>query len=84
MLQAAQKALHNQTGVDLISALQSKSCIEFGRPRWEAVFDSLSAEHPNKRIGVFVCGPVVGSLPLFLPRHTLGTYADVHLLESHL
>ncbi len=31
----------------------------FGRPKWDKIFKDIKKDHPGKRVGVFVCGPVV-------------------------
>ena len=31
----------------------------FGRPKWDKIFKDIKKNHPGKRVGVFVCGPVV-------------------------
>ena len=31
----------------------------FGRPKWNKIFEDIKKNHPGKRVGVFVCGPVV-------------------------
>ena len=34
----------------------------FGRPKWDKIFTDIKKKHPGKRVGVFVCGPVVSCL----------------------
>ena len=33
----------------------------FGRPKWDKIFKDIKKDHPGKRVGVFVCGPVVSA-----------------------
>ena len=33
----------------------------FGRPKWDKIFTDIKQKHPGKRVGVFVCGPVVSA-----------------------
>ena len=58
-LQMAQEAMHEQTGVDLVTGMRSKLATVFGRPKWDEIFAGIKERHPEKRVGVFVCGPTV-------------------------
>jgi len=40
---------------DSITGLCSHT--NFGRPRWGEIFDKIAEKHPQKKIGVFMCGP---------------------------
>ncbi|KAK9691923.1 hypothetical protein RND81_09G229100 [Saponaria officinalis] len=51
LLQSLQDA---KDGVDIVSGTRVKT--HFGRANWEAVFNHVANNHPNKRVGVFYCG----------------------------
>ncbi|KAL5983808.1 hypothetical protein ACLOJK_017900 [Asimina triloba] len=52
MLQCLQ---HAKNGVDVVSGTRVKT--HFARPNWRAVFKQIAVNHPEKRVGVFYCGP---------------------------
>lgn len=56
-LKMFQQFVHDQTGKDIVSGLNSKQLTHFGRPDWDAVFNEARTRHPGEEIGVFYCGP---------------------------
>ncbi|XP_024361705.1 respiratory burst oxidase homolog protein B [Physcomitrium patens] len=50
-----QSLYHAKNGVDLVSGTRART--HFARPNWKDVFANLTFTHPEKRIGVFYCGP---------------------------
>lgn len=46
---------HAKNGVDVVSGTRART--HFARPNWKNVFTNMADTHPNKRIGVFYCGP---------------------------
>ena len=59
-VQMAQEAMHEQTGVDLVTGMRSKVATVFGRPKWNRILEGVKERHPGTRVGVFVCGPQAG------------------------
>uniref|UniRef100_H3A6K7 NADPH oxidase 2 n=1 Tax=Latimeria chalumnae TaxID=7897 RepID=H3A6K7_LATCH len=53
--QAAYFTVHHEAETDVITGLKQKTL--YGRPEWENEFKTIASNHPNKRIGVFLCGP---------------------------
>ncbi|KAK7269361.1 hypothetical protein RIF29_22086 [Crotalaria pallida] len=53
---------HAKSGVDIVSGTRVKT--HFARPNWRNVFKHAALKHPDKRVGVFYCGPhgLVGEL----------------------
>eukprot|EP01102_Stenamoeba_stenopodia_P013604 TRINITY_DN4438_c0_g3_i1.p1 TRINITY_DN4438_c0_g3~~TRINITY_DN4438_c0_g3_i1.p1 ORF type:complete len:560 (-),score=66.87 TRINITY_DN4438_c0_g3_i1:1030-2709(-) len=43
------------SNLDPITQLESRT--NYGRPRWEAIFEDIRERHSNSEIGVFFCGP---------------------------
>ncbi|EGZ28224.1 hypothetical protein PHYSODRAFT_466632 [Phytophthora sojae] len=56
-LKMFQEFVHEQTGKDFVSGMDTKQLTHFGRPDWERVFSDASAKHPGEEVGVFCCGP---------------------------
>ena len=56
-LQMFQEFVHEQTGKDFVSGLNTKQLTHFGRPDWDKVFSTVKANHPGEEVGVFYCGP---------------------------
>ncbi|CAH0489351.1 unnamed protein product [Peronospora farinosa] len=52
-----QEFVHEQTGKDFVSGLNTKQLTHFGRPDWDKVFSNAKANHPGEEVGVFYCGP---------------------------
>ena len=42
---------------DAITGLRTPT--NFGRPQFENIFQTMKEKYPNKKIGVFFCGPEV-------------------------
>ncbi|XP_028633439.1 cytochrome b-245 heavy chain [Grammomys surdaster] len=53
--QANHFAVHHDEEKDVITGLKQKTL--YGRPNWDNEFKTIASEHPNTRIGVFLCGP---------------------------
>lgn len=53
--QANHFAVHHDEEKDVITGLKQKTL--YGRPNWDNEFKTISSQHPNTRIGVFLCGP---------------------------
>ncbi|XP_034341100.1 NADPH oxidase 2 [Arvicanthis niloticus] len=53
--QANHFAVHHDEEKDVITGLKQKTL--YGRPNWDNEFKTIANEHPNTRIGVFLCGP---------------------------
>nr|XP_048317264.1 cytochrome b-245 heavy chain isoform X2 [Myodes glareolus] len=53
--QADHFAVHHDEEKDVITGLKQKT--QYGRPNWENEFKTIASQHPNTRIGVFLCGP---------------------------
>jgi len=52
---------HGYAGKDIVTGVDSRTAIHFGRPNWDKIFKHIKKKHPLGRIGVFYCGmPVVG------------------------
>ncbi|KUF87590.1 Respiratory burst oxidase protein D [Phytophthora nicotianae] len=56
-LKMFQEFVHEQTGKDFVSGLNTKQLTHFGRPDWDKVFSEAKANHPGEEVGVFYCGP---------------------------
>ena len=56
-LKMFQEFVHEQTGKDIVSGLNTKQLTHFGRPDWDKVFAEARANHPGEEVGVFYCGP---------------------------
>ncbi|KAF0682618.1 Aste57867_25255 [Aphanomyces stellatus] len=56
-LKMIQAVVHDATGRDVVSGLNSKQMAHFGRPNWDAVFSNLVRKHRGEEVGVFFCGP---------------------------
>ncbi|KAG2521468.1 hypothetical protein BBO99_00007186 [Phytophthora kernoviae] len=56
-LKMFQEFVHEQTGKDFVSGLNTKQLTHFGRPDWDKIFSEAKAEHPGEEVGVFYCGP---------------------------
>lgn len=56
-LKLVQVAVHNQTGMDVMSGLNGRVLTRFGRPDWSHIFQNLQMKHSNDTIGVFYSGP---------------------------
>ncbi|CAH0489367.1 unnamed protein product [Peronospora farinosa] len=56
-LKMFQEFVHEQTGKDFVSGLNTKQLTHFGRPDWDKVFSNAKANHPGEEVGVFYCGP---------------------------
>ncbi|CAH0477337.1 unnamed protein product [Peronospora belbahrii] len=56
-LKMFQAFVHEQTGKDFVSGLNTKQLTHFGRPDWDKVFSEAKANHPREEVGVFYCGP---------------------------
>nr|XP_021518265.1 cytochrome b-245 heavy chain [Meriones unguiculatus] len=48
-------AVHHDEEKDVITGLKQKTL--YGRPNWDNEFKTIASQHPNTRIGVFLCGP---------------------------
>ncbi|KAF3437654.1 hypothetical protein FNV43_RR20410 [Rhamnella rubrinervis] len=46
-----------KNGVDVVSGTRFKS--HFGGPNWRQVYNSIAAQHPDTRVGVFYCGSLM-------------------------
>ncbi|XP_004689998.1 PREDICTED: cytochrome b-245 heavy chain [Condylura cristata] len=53
--QANHFAVHHDEEKDVITGLKQKTL--YGRPNWDNEFKTIASQHPNTRIGVFLCGP---------------------------
>ncbi|XP_039111773.1 cytochrome b-245 heavy chain [Hyaena hyaena] len=53
--QADHFAVHHDEEKDVITGLKQKTL--YGRPNWDNEFKTIASQHPNTRIGVFLCGP---------------------------
>ncbi|XP_014687259.1 cytochrome b-245 heavy chain [Equus asinus] len=53
--QASHFAVHHDEEKDVITGLKQKTL--YGRPNWDNEFKTIASQHPNTRIGVFLCGP---------------------------
>ncbi|XP_066105731.1 cytochrome b-245 heavy chain [Saccopteryx bilineata] len=53
--QANHFAVHHDEEKDVITGLKQKTL--YGRPNWDNEFKTIAGQHPNTRIGVFLCGP---------------------------
>ncbi|XP_064628369.1 cytochrome b-245 heavy chain-like [Lineus longissimus] len=53
--QARNIVLHEDDDEDAITGLQQKT--QYGRPQWDTIFPAIAQANPEKRIGVFCCGP---------------------------
>ncbi|XP_072471283.1 NADPH oxidase 2 isoform X1 [Notamacropus eugenii] len=53
--QATHFTVHHDEEKDVITGLKQKTL--YGRPNWENEFKTIASQHPNTRIGVFLCGP---------------------------
>ncbi|EFB23049.1 hypothetical protein PANDA_001343, partial [Ailuropoda melanoleuca] len=53
--QADHFAVHHDEEKDVITGLKQKTL--YGRPNWDNEFKTIAGQHPNTRIGVFLCGP---------------------------
>ncbi|MBZ3870721.1 Cytochrome b-245 heavy chain [Sciurus carolinensis] len=53
--QANHFAVHHDEEKDVITGLKQKTL--YGRPNWDNEFKAIASQHPNTRIGVFLCGP---------------------------
>ncbi|ELW65804.1 Cytochrome b-245 heavy chain [Tupaia chinensis] len=53
--QASHFAVHHDQEKDVITGLKQKTL--YGRPNWDNEFKTIASQHPNTRIGVFLCGP---------------------------
>ncbi|KAF4047322.1 Ferric reductase NAD binding domain [Phytophthora infestans] len=56
-LKMFQEFVHEQTGKDFVSGMDTKQLTHFGRPDWDKVFAEARAKHPGEEVGVFCCGP---------------------------
>ncbi|TDH65052.1 uncharacterized protein CCR75_009728 [Bremia lactucae] len=56
-LKMFQEFVHEQTGKDFVSGLNTKQLTHFGRPDWDKVFSEARMNHPGEEVGVFYCGP---------------------------
>ncbi|KAH9181245.1 hypothetical protein AeNC1_016779 [Aphanomyces euteiches] len=56
-LKMIQAVVHDATGRDVVSGLNSKQMAHFGRPNWDAIFSTLARKHRGEEVGVFFCGP---------------------------
>ncbi|KAG2457333.1 CY24B protein, partial [Polypterus senegalus] len=53
--EAAHFALTHDEKKDPITGLEKKTL--YGRPNWENEFKTIGSNHPNTKVGVFLCGP---------------------------
>ncbi|XP_034279689.1 cytochrome b-245 heavy chain [Pantherophis guttatus] len=53
--QATHFTMHHDEEKDVITGLKQKT--QYGRPNWENEFKTIAGQHPNSRVGVFLCGP---------------------------
>ncbi|ETP38361.1 hypothetical protein F442_13993 [Phytophthora nicotianae P10297] len=56
-LKMFQEFVHEQTGKDFVSGMDTKQLTHFGRPDWDKIFAEARAKHPGEEVGVFCCGP---------------------------
>jgi predicted ferric reductase/Ca2+-binding EF-hand superfamily protein len=81
-LKMFQQFVHEQTGKDFVSGLESKQLTHFGRPDWDKIFQQVKAKHPGEEIGVFFCGPhaLDNILAEICRKYSTegGTYFDYH------
>ncbi|CCG83664.1 Putative uncharacterized protein [Taphrina deformans PYCC 5710] len=53
----AQNIMINGADSDVDPVTGLKSSVNFGRPQWDQIFESVAEIHPATDIGVFFCGP---------------------------
>ncbi|RLN49421.1 hypothetical protein BBJ29_000138 [Phytophthora kernoviae] len=56
-LKMFQEFVHEQTGKDFVSGMDTKQLTHFGRPDWDKIFSEAKSNHPGEEVGVFCCGP---------------------------
>lgn len=56
-LKMFQEFVHEETGKDIVSGLNTKQLTHFGRPDWDKVFSEAKSNHAGEEVGVFYCGP---------------------------
>ncbi|KAF1775435.1 Riboflavin synthase-like beta-barrel [Phytophthora cactorum] len=56
-LKMFQEFVHEQTGKDFVSGMDTKQLTHFGRPDWDKIFAEARDKHPGEEVGVFCCGP---------------------------
>ncbi|XP_076159140.1 NADPH oxidase 2 [Alosa pseudoharengus] len=53
--EAAYFRVRHETENDPITGLKEKT--KFGKPKWQDEFSTIGANHPDTKVGVFLCGP---------------------------
>ncbi|GMG16882.1 unnamed protein product [Phytophthora fragariaefolia] len=83
-LKMFQEFVHEQTGKDFVSGLNTKQLTHFGRPDWDKVFSEAKGNHPGEEVGVFYCGPhaleeiLVNTCKRYSSSDPNGTIFDFH------
>uniref|UniRef100_A0A8C7GA91 NADPH oxidase 2 n=1 Tax=Oncorhynchus kisutch TaxID=8019 RepID=A0A8C7GA91_ONCKI len=53
--EAAHFRVHHEAENDPITGLKQKTL--YGKPNWDNEFTTIGTKHPEKKVGVFLCGP---------------------------
>ncbi|XP_071015700.1 cytochrome b-245 heavy chain-like [Oncorhynchus clarkii lewisi] len=53
--EAAHFRVHHEAENDPITGLKQKTL--YGKPNWDNEFTTIGSKHPEKKVGVFLCGP---------------------------
>ena len=56
----------------------------YGRPNWDAVFETVAEDHPETSVGVFFCGPKVLSTTLHQAcnKHSKSEVSGTHFFYN--